>query len=84
MSKHFVRAGKRIDIKAPDGTFHLKVASGEEWYGEPYLFGPDTLLYALTQPLKYGEDQAFIVQSVEVNIPVSLNDESRQLQGDRW
>lgn len=38
----FVKAGNMFDIDVPLGSFKLKYAAGENWYGEKYLFGPDT------------------------------------------
>ena len=38
----FVRAGMIAETKVPLGTYNIYYASGEIWYGEKYLFGPDT------------------------------------------
>ena len=38
----FVRGGETVDINAPLGTYYVKYASGKNWYGDDYLFGPDT------------------------------------------
>lgn len=35
----FVRSGERAEIEVPLGTFELKYATGESWFGENYLFG---------------------------------------------
>jgi hypothetical protein len=39
----FVRGGQRTEVLVPVGTYEMRYASGETWYGETYLFGPDTL-----------------------------------------
>lgn len=47
----FVRGGESTKISVPLGTFRLKYATGETWYGERLHFGPET---------SYSEaDQAF-------------------------
>ncbi|MCL6558137.1 MAG: hypothetical protein K6U74_04910 [Firmicutes bacterium] len=38
----FVRAGQKVDVNLPVGSYEIKYASGSTWYGENYLFGPDT------------------------------------------
>jgi len=39
----FVRGGIPVKVKAPLGRFTVKYASGETWYGNEHLFGPDTV-----------------------------------------
>jgi hypothetical protein len=38
----FVRAGQTEGVDVPLGTYFLKYASGDKWYGYTHLFGPDT------------------------------------------
>jgi hypothetical protein len=38
----FIRAGQTIDLEVPLGSYQLKYASGDTWYGENYLFGEAT------------------------------------------
>jgi len=76
ISKHFVRANDRIDIKVPDGEFRIKVATGVEWYGEPYLFGPDTNAYQLAKTFKYDKYQKIIYYAIEINLPSYLINQS--------
>ncbi len=38
----FVRGGTTAEVKVPVGTYVIKYASGKNWYGTTYLFGPDT------------------------------------------
>lgn len=39
----FVHSGSSVKIDVPLGTFELRFASGRKWYGDDYLFGPDTV-----------------------------------------
>jgi hypothetical protein len=39
----FVRSGTTVEIEVPEGSFEVRYASGEAWYGYKYLFGPDTV-----------------------------------------
>jgi len=38
----FVRGGRTEDVHVPLGTYVVKYASGDKWYGYTHLFGPDT------------------------------------------
>jgi len=40
-----VRSGQRAEVEVPTGSYELKYATGETWYGPEYLFGPDTKYY---------------------------------------
>jgi hypothetical protein len=38
----FVHGGSTVNLDVPIGTYKIKYASGEHWYGSTHLFGPDT------------------------------------------
>lgn len=38
----FIFGGESFETKVPLGTFAIKYATGEIWYGEKYLFGKNT------------------------------------------
>ena len=38
----FVHGGQRTEVLVPVGTYEIRYASGSTWYGENYLFGPET------------------------------------------
>jgi hypothetical protein len=39
----FVRMGDTVSVKVPFGTYEARFASGNNWYGFKYLFGPKTI-----------------------------------------
>ncbi len=41
----FVRGGFSTEVDVPLGTYILRYATGETWYGTQNLFGPDTIYY---------------------------------------
>jgi hypothetical protein len=51
----FIRDGEKLSIKAPLGTYNLRIASGKEWYGLKYLFGPETALSEAEQDLSFED-----------------------------
>jgi hypothetical protein len=38
----FVRDGERATVNIPAGVYTMKSASGTKWYGERFLFGPES------------------------------------------
>ena len=38
----FVRSGHQVDMRVPFGTYVVKYAWGQKWYGYQHLFGPNT------------------------------------------
>lgn len=38
----FVRSGTTVKVDVPLGSYEVRYASGESWYGHEYFFGPDT------------------------------------------
>lgn len=41
----FIRSGETASLKVPLGSYEIRYASGETWYGYNYLFGPSTSYY---------------------------------------
>lgn len=56
IAAYFIRAGERLNVDVPLGTYEIKIAIGYIWYGFDYLFGPETG-YS-----KLGENIDFISQ----------------------
>jgi hypothetical protein len=42
VAKFFIRRGGVLSTELPLGSYKLKFACGERWYGEKFLFGPTT------------------------------------------
>lgn len=38
----FIRSGQTIEVDVPTGSYDLKYAIGDTWYGRQHLFGPET------------------------------------------
>jgi hypothetical protein len=38
----FVQSGSTVEVEVPLGTYEVRYASGDTWYGYEHLFGPDT------------------------------------------
>jgi hypothetical protein len=46
-----IRKGEYAGTFVPPGTYRLKLACGERWFGEADLFGPDAAYSAISTPL---------------------------------
>ena len=53
----YVRRASNYETKVPLGTYSIRGAFGQTWYGEKYLFGPDTSYFKLVQ--KDGKSDQF-------------------------
>lgn len=49
----FVRSGTTVNIDVPLGTYEVRYASGASWYGDEYLFGPDTAYSKADRTFKF-------------------------------
>jgi hypothetical protein len=49
----FVRAGSKAEIRVPLGSYVIKYACGQKWYGTTYLFGPDTTYSKAPDPVNF-------------------------------
>jgi hypothetical protein len=49
----FVRAGSTAEVKVPAGSYVIKYASGNKWYGTTHLFGPDTAYGKANEPMRF-------------------------------
>jgi hypothetical protein len=54
----FIHSGQTVQAKAPLGNFRLKYAMGTTWYGEQYLFGPDTNYHKAERILGFSQTAA--------------------------
>lgn len=52
----YVIGGENFETTVPLGNYILKYATGEEWYGAEYLFGPDTQYYYSSDIFDFTED----------------------------
>lgn len=50
----FVRGGSAVEVEVPSGTFHVKYAAGQKWYGYKHLFGPSTSYSRASQAFTFA------------------------------
>lgn len=49
----FVKSGATLTEHVPVGTYRLKYAVGDKWYGEKWLFGGETVFHVMDQALEF-------------------------------
>lgn len=49
----FVRSGDEVAVRLVPGTYRIKFASGENWYGEKIRFGPSTAYSMIKEPMTF-------------------------------
>lgn len=52
----FIQGGETLEIEMPLGSFQMKYAVGDVWYGEEFLFGPETQYYLTEQIFDFTQD----------------------------
>ena len=52
----FIRAGQTAHVQVPLGSFRLKDAAGETWYGPRLLFGPETACEQASERFNFSVD----------------------------
>ncbi|WP_193747639.1 hypothetical protein [Leisingera sp. ANG-M7] len=50
----YIRGGEYFKVLVPPGRFALRFAGGADWLGEARLFGPDTGIFELPEPLEFA------------------------------
>jgi hypothetical protein len=50
---YFIHRGTTIEIEVPLGTYKIKFASGDKWYGHTHLFGPSTIYSYIQDKLTF-------------------------------
>jgi tetratricopeptide (TPR) repeat protein len=68
----FVRGGETYSTKMPLGTYRLRAASGDTWYGKDDLFGPGTQFFQLRSKMGAGTGDSSLLHFYQ---------EGRQIMG---
>lgn len=56
LGSYFIRSGGVLEIEVPVGTYEIRYASGKQWYGTSYLFGPETTYSKANRNFTFGFD----------------------------
>ena len=63
----YIYAGETVEILVPLGDYTMHYAVGKVWYGEEYLFGPDTVYTNVDKIFKFYEtDDSYVGHTIEL------------------
>jgi len=68
----YIHAGETADVKVPLGSYEIKYAVGNIWYGDGYLFGPKTE-YAKTDRWLDFKRTGYVVTGYKVELIMQVN-----------
>lgn len=81
----FIRAGKSIETDLPLGTYEIKYASGEKWYGEKYLFGPETIYSKADKKFEFVESlDGYSGYTIELILQSDGNLRTKKIAPEQW
>jgi len=81
----FVRGGQSVSLKVPLGTMKLRYAVGSTWYGERFLFGPETAYAEADAQFDFMiENDRITGYTIELYPQPNGNLRERRIGPDRW
>lgn len=81
----FIRGGDLISTDMPAGNYSMKYATGETWYGEKYLFGPDTTYSMAEEVFNFTVDsRGASGYTVELIQQVDGNLKTKDIDYSKW
>lgn len=85
LGSYFIRSGGALDIQVPVGTYEIKYATGKQWYGEDYLFGPETSYNKADSLFTFGFDgYQYSGYSIELIMQQDGNLSTSGIQPNQW
>lgn len=63
----FIRSGDSVEVLVPLGSYEITYASGKNWYGYDYLFGPETI-YSKAESLFTFSDSGYQINGYTITL----------------
>ena len=74
-----------LNIKVPTGLYEIKYATGHKWYGENYLFGPETNYSKADSVFNFTyDDYQYSGYTVELIMQQNGNLRTSGLNANQW
>lgn len=81
VAEYFIRPGEQLDALAPLGSYELRYAAGQVWYGTTHLFGPDTACSRADSTFDFRETrEGYSGYTVELFLQVNGNLRTQRLE----
>lgn len=80
LASFFIRGGETLDVNLPIGSYVVKYAYGDTWYGRDYLFGEDTGYSKADEVLEFYHGQGYVIELIQQlngNLHTTAIDESQ-------
>jgi len=81
----FIHGGRSADLTAPLGSYRLRYAAGDTWYGPDHLFGPETIYSEADAMFNFTEDYTgYSGYTVELILQTGGNLSTRTIDASRF
>lgn len=80
LASFFIRGGETLDVNLPIGSYVVKYAYGDIWYGRDYLFGENTGYSKADEVLEFYRGQGYVIELIQQlngNLHTTAIDESQ-------
>lgn len=85
LGSYFIRSGGVLDINVPVGTYEIRYATGKQWYGTSYLFGPETIYSKADSTFNFSFDgYQYSGYTVELIMQQNGNLRTSGIQPNQW
>jgi curved DNA-binding protein CbpA len=85
VASYFINRGSTLEIELPLGSYKLKFASGDKWYGMEHLFGPTTAYsYVPDKMVFYLSGDYARGHRIELIPQVGGNLETPRMKAEDW
>ncbi len=85
LGSYFIRSGGVLDIEVPVGIYEIKYATGKQWYGVNYLFGPETVYSKAESTFNFSFDgYQYNGYTVELIMQQNGNLRTSGIQPNQW
>lgn len=77
---YFIRGGETLDVNLPTGSYVVKYAYGDTWYGEEHLFGENTGYSKADEVFEFYHNQGYVIELIQQlngNLHTTTIDESQ-------
>lgn len=62
--EYFIRGGQTLELEVPSGSYEIRYASGENWYGKDHLFGPNTSYNKADQIFNFFNGSGYSIELI--------------------
>lgn len=81
----YVRGGSRVKTRVPLGSFMLKYAAGEHWFGKNCLFGRKSIYSKVDKLLEFSRSENKVSgYTIELILQVGGNLSTSKISPDEW